>query len=172
MTVVAPAAGSSAPSAFPPGRGREARVAAQRRRLVVVGVVLVAALAFLLFKALTSAIVYFKTADEALKARRSLGNQTFQLEGTVVPCTLRRSGPGALDFTIASGRARVAVHSTGAPPQLFKANDAVVLVGHFVGATDRFTSGQILVKHSNSYVAAHPNRVRPGTASTSCGGSG
>jgi hypothetical protein len=34
------------------------------------------------------------------------------------------------------------------------------VVGHFVGTTDRFASDQILVKHSNSYIAAHPNRVK------------
>ena len=31
---------------------------------------------------------------------------------------------------------------------------------HFVGASNRFASDQILVKHSNVYIAAHPNRVR------------
>ena len=170
MTVVAADTDAAGASPVPRGRGRRERARAERRRLAVVGLILVGAIGFLLYKALTSAIVYFKTADEALAARASLGNSTFQLEGTVVPCTLRHTGPGTLDFTVSSGPACVRVESTGTPPQLFKANDAVVLVGHFVGSTNTFSSGQILVKHSNSYVAAHPDRVRPGHASTSCVG--
>jgi len=31
------------------------------------------------------------------------------------------------------------------------------MVGHFSG--NQFDSNQILVKHSSSYIAAHPNRV-------------
>lgn len=137
---------------------------------MVVGVILAAAVGFLLYKGLTSAVVYFKTADEAVASRGSLGNSTFQLEGTVVPCSVRKIGPDAYDFTVASGRARVPVENAGVPPQLFRANDAVVLVGHFVGAGNLFSSNQILVKHSNSYVAAHPDRVKAGTASTACNG--
>ena len=74
-----------------------------RRRLALAVVVLLAAFAFLLYKGLTSAVVYFKTASEAVAARAALGNSTFQIEGTVVPCTLRRIGPDAYDFSIASG---------------------------------------------------------------------
>jgi len=52
------------------------------------------------------------------------------------------------------------VTNTGSPPQLFQPGIPVIVVGHFVGASDRFVSDQILVKHSNSYIAAHPNRVK------------
>jgi len=131
-----------------------------RRRLVVVGVVLAAAIGFLLFKTLSSAIVYFKTAQEAVANRASLGNSTFQMEGVVVPHSIHHASGGVLDFVISSGTARVPVENEGAPPQLFQPNIAVVLVGHFVGSSDLFSSDQILVKHSNAYIAAHPNRVR------------
>ncbi|MDA8291551.1 MAG: cytochrome c maturation protein CcmE [Actinomycetota bacterium] len=147
---------------------RDARVAAirasrarrTRRRLALAGLVLASALGFLVYKVLTSAIVYFKTASEAVASRAALGNSTFQIEGVVVRGSVRESGPDRIDFTIASGAARVRVENTGAPPQLFQPAVPVVLVGHFVGATDTFASDQILVKHSNAYIAAHPGRVR------------
>src|SRR5579862_4279761 len=107
-----------------------------RRRLVVVGVVLAAAIGFLLFKTLSSAIVYFKTAQEAVANRASLGNSTFQMEGVVVPHSIHHASGGVLDFVISSGTARVPVENEGAPPQLFQPNIAVVLVGHFVGSSD------------------------------------
>lgn len=137
-----------------------ARARRTRRRLAIVGVVLAGAIGFLLYKTLSSAIVYFKTAQEAVASRSTLGNSTFQLEGVVVPHTIHH-GPGdALRFVVSSGKARVSVENQGAPPQLFQPDIAVVVVGHFVGSSDVFSSDQILVKHSNAYIAAHPARVR------------
>jgi cytochrome c-type biogenesis protein CcmE len=135
----------------------------QRRRLEVVGVIIVAAIGFLIFKGLTSAIVFFKTANEAVAQRATLGDSTFQLEGMVLPGTVRtvRDGAGTtVAFVVESSGVKVAVTNTGSPPQLFQPGIPVIVVGHFVGATDRFASDQILVKHSNSYIAAHPNRVK------------
>ena len=135
----------------------------QRRRLEVVGMVIVAAIGFLIFKGITSAIVFFKTANEAVAQRATLGNSTFQLEGMVMPGTVRttRDASGTtVDFVVESSGVKVAVTNTGSPPQLFQPGIPVIVVGHFVGTTDRFASDQILVKHSNSYIAAHPNRVR------------
>ncbi|HUC04726.1 MAG TPA: cytochrome c maturation protein CcmE, partial [Acidimicrobiales bacterium] len=55
----------------------------------------------------------------------------------------------------------VRVANTGSPPQLFQANIPVVVVGHFASASsDEFVSNQILVKHSASYIAKYPGRVR------------
>jgi cytochrome c-type biogenesis protein CcmE len=143
-----------------PAVARTPRERQTRRRLAIVGVVIVAAIGFLLFKTLTSAVVYFKTASEAVADRGSLGNSTFQIEGVVVPHTIRHLGNDELSFVISSGKVRVSVDNRGTPPQLFQADIPVVLVGHFVAASDLFSSNQILVKHSNQYIAAHPNRVR------------
>jgi cytochrome c-type biogenesis protein CcmE len=131
--------------------------------LEVVGVIIVAAIGFLVFKGLTSAIVFFKTANEAVAQRATLGDSTFQLEGMVLPGTVRtvRNRTGTtVAFVVESSGVKVAVTNTGSPPQLFQPGIPVIVVGHFVGATDRFASDQILVKHSNSYIAAHPNRVK------------
>jgi cytochrome c-type biogenesis protein CcmE len=130
-----------------------------RRRLALCGLVLAAAVGFLLYKGLTSAFVYFKTASQAVAARATLGNSTFQIEGTVVPCTIRKTSATSLDFAIASGPTRVAVRDSGTPPSLFQPDVAVVLGGHFVGTSDVFASSEIFIKHSNQYVAAHPGRL-------------
>lgn len=142
-----------------------------RRRLAVCGAVLAAVVGFLLYKGLTSAFVYFKTASQALADRNGLGDATFQIEGTVVPCTIKKVGTTDLDFSIASGATRVAVQDSADPPSLFQSNVPVVLQGHFVGSSDVFDSSQILIKHSNQYVAAHPGRVAKGTLPTSCSAS-
>jgi cytochrome c-type biogenesis protein CcmE len=152
----------------PPGPAREKKVLTfeqrrQRRRLAVVGVVIVAAIGFLIFKGITSAIVFFKTANEAVAQRSALGDSTFQLEGMVLPGTVRtvRDSSGTtVAFVVESSGVKVAVTNTGSPPQLFQPGIPVIVVGHFVGASDRFASDEILVKHSNSYIAAHPDRVK------------
>jgi cytochrome c-type biogenesis protein CcmE len=134
-----------------------------RRRLWLVGVILLGAVGFLLYKGLTSGIEYFKTVPQALEDRSSLKGATFQLEGVVAPGTLHRLGPSHLRFRLcAPGGLTIPVEDSGTPPQLFSTDTAVVLVGHFVGDSDRFASSTILVKHSNAYVAAHPGRVRTG----------
>jgi len=131
------------------------------RRLWAVALVLAGALGFLIDKAVTSAVVYFKTASQAIADRAALGTSTFQIEGLVVPgSTVRGRGGTVTAFTIASGRARVRIENSAPEPALFRSDIPVVLVGHFLRTSDVFVSDQILVKHSNEYIAAHPGRVR------------
>ena len=130
-------------------------------RLGAVGVVLFVALGFLIYKALTSAVVYFKTAQQAIAERASLGNSTFQIEGLVVQGSIEKDRQGSVNsFRISSGPVTVAVANYAPSAAAVPADVPVVLVGHFVGTTNTFASQQILVKHSNAYIAAHPNRVR------------
>jgi cytochrome c-type biogenesis protein CcmE len=132
-----------------------------RRRMWVVAVVILAAIGFLLFKGLTSAIVFFKTANEAVAQRATLGNSDFQLEGTVVHGSVKHVSGDVYRFAVESNGVSVVVDNTGSPPQLFRPGLPVVVVGHFVGSGDLFASDQIMVKHSQSYIAQHPNRVKP-----------
>jgi len=158
----------------PPVAPRETPAASSRglhrhrlSRLGVVGVVLALALGFLIYKAISSAVVYFKTAQQAVASRQALGNSTFQIEGLVVDGSIRKDSQGSVtSFRISSGPVRVLVENSAPQPALFQQNIPVVLVGHFQGATDTFASQQILVKHSNAYIAAHPNRVRAPNGTT------
>lgn len=153
----------TAPVSLRPRRIPSPEQRRQKRRLAVVGLVLLGAIGFLIFKGLTSAIVFFKTANEAVAQRASLGDSTFQMEGMVLPGTVhteRTRAATTVAFVVESDGVKVHVTNTGSPPQLFQPGVPVVVVGHFVGASDLFASDQILVKHSNQYIAAHPNRVK------------
>jgi cytochrome c-type biogenesis protein CcmE len=127
-----------------------------RLRYVVVGAVLVGALAFLVVKGLGSALNFYLPADQAVAQEATLGGKTFNLEGVVASGTVRATSNG-VDFVVTSGSTRVQVDNTGSPPQLFQTGIPVIAVGHFSAGT--FVSDQILVKHSASYIAAHPGRV-------------
>ncbi len=143
------------------------RAASSKGRFLVVCVLLAAAVALVLYKGLLSSLNYFDTVDQALDHRAQIGTTSIRLEGVVVPGTVRSTGSGAL-FSISGddGRA-VSVTFVGSPPELFKPDIPVVVVGSFTTATsDDFDSNQILVKHSASYIAQYPSRVRAPNGST------
>ena len=129
-----------------------------RRRLIIVGLVILAALGLLVFRGLGNATLYFRTADEAVAQRQSMGDKRFRIEGTVVAGTVHEAGNGTA-FNIESKGVVVPVQQQGSPPELFKPGIPVVLEGHFSGEGNTFASDRIMVKHSEDYVAQHPDRV-------------
>ena len=132
----------------------------RRARLLVVFALLAGAIAYLLVEGLGSSLDYFDTVSQALAHRTTIGTTVFRLEGLVVPGSVRRTALGA-DFEVSGGGREVAVHNVGSPPQLFQPDIPVVVVGHFASkSSDLFVSDQIMVKHSPTYIAEHPTRVR------------
>ncbi len=121
--------------------------------------VICGAVVFLLVQGISGSLNFYETVGEALKHRGELKTTTFRLEGVVEPGTIVATDKGAR-FTLVEGKHRIAVVNVGTPPQLFQGNIPVVVSGHFTTAPgNHFLSNQILVKHSSSYVADHPNRV-------------
>ncbi|HUY67079.1 MAG TPA: cytochrome c maturation protein CcmE [Acidimicrobiales bacterium] len=130
--------------------------ATHRMRYAVVGIVLVGSLAFLMAKGLGTSLNFYLPADQAVQQEASLGGRTFNLEGTVRAGSVRPT-PDGVDFVVTAGATEVRVENTGSPPGLFQPGIPVIAVGHFAGAA--FVSDQILVKHSSTYIAQHPDRV-------------
>lgn len=134
-------------------------------KLIIVGVLLTAAFVGLLIEGATNSIVYFRTASQAVEQRAFLKTSTFQIEGTVVPGSIKHISSEWI-FSISSGKTVLPVHFTGTVPELFQPGIPVVLVGSFApgngpGHTSYlFISTQILIKHSSTYIAKYPNRVK------------
>ena len=129
-----------------------------RRRLWLAGGVVVVALGFLVAQGLGNATLYFRTADEAVAQRESLGDRRFRIQGDVVAGTISQVG-NDVSFTLAKNNVEVPVRHRGDPPELFQPGIPVVLEGHFDGQV--FDSDRILVKHSETYTAENPERVQP-----------
>lgn len=138
------------------GRPRGRALLGNRRRQGAAAVVVLAAVGMLAFQGLTSATEYFLTAKQAVLQRASLGSKPFRIEGTVEPGVRQRGQ--TVRFSIFADGVTVAVVSTGSPPQLFRVGIPVVLDGRWQGG--HFASDLIMVKHSASYTAAHPNRLK------------
>jgi len=158
VTTAPPSAPSApqTPTSSPPQSTSVSTRTSHRLRYAVVGLVLVGALGFLVAKGLGTALNFYLPADQAVSQRATLGNKTFNLEGVVEPGSIHPTASG-VDFVVTAGTARVPVHNTGSPPDLFQKNIPVIAVGHFAGTT--FLSDMILVKHSSTYIAQHPARV-------------
>jgi cytochrome c-type biogenesis protein CcmE len=131
----------------------------RRRRsplVYVVGVLVVVAIAFVLFQFLNNAALYYRNADEAVRDKASLGTKRFRVQGTVQD-DVQQSGT-AVTFSIAFNGATIAVHHQGDPPDLFKAEAPVVLEGHWDASGQYFDSDTILIKHSAEYIEDNPDR--------------
>ena len=128
------------------------------RRLWIAGAIILVALGFLVFRGLDNATLYFRTADEAVAQRDTLGTRRFRIEGTVVQGSVRERAD-ALGFRIESKGTVVDVVHRGNQPGLFKPGVPVVLEGRFADGSPTFNSDNILVKHSEQYVAENPERV-------------
>ena len=140
----------------------------KRGRIIVSSVVALAAIGFLVSKGLGSATVYFKTADEAVAQRQSLGTRRFRIEGTVQVGSIRQD-QGTLQFVILGEQGALVpvVHSGGQPTGLFKDSIPVVLEGHWTSGGAAYASDKIIVKHSETYRADNPSRVEDYQPATS-----
>ena len=130
------------------------------RPLVVLGLIAVI-IGALLSQGLFNSLDYFKTVDEVYAHRLAVGTTDIRLEGVVKKGSVVRTTFGANFVLTGSQHRDVAVHEVGTPPQLLQANIPVVVIGHFTTATSfTFRANQIMVKHSASYIAQNPNRVK------------
>lgn len=138
-----------------------APVRTSRRRTVVVLVVLILAVGALLAQGMLSSLNYYKTVDEVYSNRSSVGTREVRLEGVVLKGSVTRTSTGAEFIITGRKKNEVSVRAVGEPPQLFRPNIPVVVVGAFTSATGfEFRATQIMVKHSAEYKAKHPDRVK------------
>ena len=148
------------PGAEGTGTGRPPR---SRARGMVTAIVLVAVLGgvgFLLVKQIGAASLYYYNADEAVAKKTELADHRFRVQGTFVGHK-QETADGGVRFTIAFNGVRVVVAHSGSQPALFKPGIPVVLDGRWSPDGKEFLSDRIEVKHSENYVAKHPDRVDP-----------
>jgi cytochrome c-type biogenesis protein CcmE len=120
--------------------------------LAAVGV-LVIAFGWLIYGGLDSNVVYFLTPKELLAKGADGYDKPMRLGGQVKPGSVIWDEK-ALDlrFAVTDGTGEVVVHSKGAPPNMFKDGQGVVVEGRY-GKDGVFKSTSLMVKHSNEYKA-------------------
>jgi cytochrome c-type biogenesis protein CcmE len=133
----------------------------RRRRTYVAIAMCVAALGAIiaLVVVLSQNIEYFRTVSEAVAHRQDTSR--IRMAGAVVNGSIVATRAG-VDFRVTDGKATASVVQHGDPPQLFKDGAPVVCEGHW-GASGRFISDRILIKHGADY---QPPAVKQPTTSS------
>jgi cytochrome c-type biogenesis protein CcmE len=124
----------------------------RKSALVVAAVTIVAAFGFLLYGGIDRNVVFFLTPQELLARGTAAYDVPVRLGGLVAPGSVQWDADKLdLRFVVMdSGGQSVNVHSTGAPPPMFRDNMGVVLEGRY-HRNGVFESTNVMVKHSNEY---------------------
>ena len=131
----------------------------RRGKFVAGGLVIIAAIAYLIWSGVSQSVVYFVTPSELLAA--PVPSKTYRLGGLVQPGSLKWE-PKSLDlsFTLSDGKASVPVRHKGTPPDLFAEGRGAVVEGSWTNE-GYFKASLILAKHSEEYKAPHDG-TQPG----------
>jgi cytochrome c-type biogenesis protein CcmE len=111
------------------------------------------AFGFLLWGGLDKNVVFFLTPQELLSRGNGAYDVPLRLGGMVQAGSVKWNAETLdLRFVVTDGVKQIAVHSTGAPPQMFRDSIGVVVEGRYL-RDGVFESKNLMVKHSNEY---HP----------------
>lgn len=121
------------------------------KRLIysVAGIALLSIAGFFIYQALANSLVYFILPSEyATEPERYEGR--IRLGGIVEAESVHYDAETTeLSFNIWDGYVAKEVRYNGAPPEMFKENTGVVVVGEFQEET--FVSSELLIKHTEVY---------------------
>lgn len=127
-------------------------------------VVVLGGFGYLLYGNIGSNIVYFLTPSELLAKGNEAFDKPVRLGGQVKAGSVQWNAQ-ALDlrFVIKDADGEVAVHSKGAPPQMFQTEMGVIVEGKLTRASGRplFESTNLMVRHSNEYQPPKDGHPRP-----------
>ena len=132
----------------------------KQRKLFIGIIVLGAVFGYFGFTAFNDATMYYLTVDEAVERSIELENETFQMKGSLVPESFRRSdGDTTAYFTLQEASTTVDATYDGVLPDLFfNEHSEIVLQGKFV-SSNMFLADRILVKCPSKYQAYEQNDV-------------
>jgi len=123
---------------------------------IVAAVIILAAFGYLMYGGIGGNLVYFLTPGELLAKGPSAIDVPVRLGGQIVPGSVTWNAEKLdLRFRVTDGAKEVAVHETGAPPQMFRPGIGVVVEGRFA-RDGTFEATNLMVRHSNEYRAPTP----------------
>ncbi|HYA27416.1 MAG TPA: cytochrome c maturation protein CcmE [Acidobacteriota bacterium] len=123
----------------------------RNRRFLIGGVIILAALSYMIYGGMQQAIVYFVTPSE-LKANEHASNEKFlRMGGMVVKGSLQKDLKElTYKFELTDGKATYPVYFKGVPPDLFTEGKGAVVEGR-IGRDGVFLATTIMAKHAEEY---------------------
>lgn len=138
------------------------------RRFLIGGLIILAALAYIIYGGAKEAIVYFRTPSEVQASGTGFANQFLRIGGMVVKGSLQKDVKNlTYRFELTDGKGTIPVFFHGVPPDLFADGKGAVVEGK-VGADGVFQATTIMAKHSEEYSpppegqVAYPHSFVPG----------
>ena len=139
----------------PPDLPRDAGWAFNNRtRLVLVGIVLALALAYLVYTAFPSNTLYYLTVDEFLADEGNKDGRSVRVVGKLVPDSFQRE-PGTIRANFAlteNGKVMAGTYDGVLPDLFFNPHSDIVLEGKY-GDGDVFHTDMVIVKCPSKYQA-------------------
>lgn len=124
----------------------------RRTKLLIGGAVILAALAYLVYGGMQTAVVYFVTPTELREQGAQVRGKALRLGGMVEAGSLTWDARTlALAFRLTDGKTTVPVVHTGTPPDLFAEGQGAVVEGK-VAEDGTFQAQTIMAKHSEEYM--------------------
>lgn len=135
-----------------------------RRRKVGIAlglIIVLSSFGYLIYGGIGENLVFFHTPGELLAQGSKAYERPFRLGGQVVPGSVQWNAE-ALDlrFTLQDEDGRIVVHSSKAPPAMFREGQGVIVEGK-LNRDGIFESSSVMVKHSNEYRPPEDGHPRP-----------
>jgi cytochrome c-type biogenesis protein CcmE len=132
----------------------------KNRRFLIGGVIILAALSYMIYGGMQEAIVYFVTPSELKANERSSADKFLRMGGMVVKGSLQKDLNNlTYRFELTDGGATFPVFFKGVPPDLFTEGKGAVVEGR-IGADGIFQATTIMAKHAEDY-SPHPDGQPP-----------
>lgn len=129
------------------------------RRFLIGGVIILAALAYLIYGGMRQAIVYFVTPTELKGQEKPSKEKSLRIGGMVVVGSLKKDLKNlTYQFQLTDGVASIPVYFRGIPPDLFSEGKGAVVEGR-MGEDGVFMATTIMAKHAEEYSPPHQGKT-------------
>jgi len=126
-----------------------------RTKYFIGGVVVVLAVAALLYNGLRGSSQYYYTVSEVKALGERAAEKQLRINGIVVPGSLEWSeGGSTLRFSLEQGGDRLTVIYRGTVPDTFKPGNEAVVEGTYDPKSETFRATRVLAKCPSKYVPA------------------
>lgn len=131
------------------------------RRFIIGGIIIAAALSYLIYTGMQQAMVYFVTPSELKGQERPAKEKSLRMGGMVVQGSLEKDLKNlTYRFQITDGATSIPVFFRGLPPDLFSEGKGAVVEGR-MGEDGVFIATSIMAKHAEEYSPPHKDGSYP-----------
>lgn len=121
------------------------------KRFLIGGVIILAALSYMIYGGMQEAIVYFVTPSELKATEKASGDKFLRMGGMVVQGSLQKDLQNlTYRFELTDGTSTFPVYFKGLPPDLFTEGKGAVVEGR-IGKDGVFQATTIMAKHAEEY---------------------